>query len=73
MPHIPVKAVETRHVRVKLLFRVRRAISRNMEHLAAQMAAMYNIDATYRLCLKRGNASQQTPAINSLPGTPFIP
>jgi hypothetical protein len=50
MPHITVKTVEIMHVRMKLLFRVRRAISRNMEHLAAQMAAMYNIDAAYRLC-----------------------
>lgn len=52
MPHVTVKIVETKHARVWSLFRVSRAISRNIEHLAAQMAAMYNIDAAYRLCCR---------------------
>ena len=65
MPHITVKTVETRHVRVWRLFRVRRAISRNMEHLAAQIAAMYNSDATYRLCCREvTSVSRHPPSIH---------
>jgi hypothetical protein len=52
MPHTTVTTVEIKHARVWPLFRVRRAINRNIEHLEAQMAAMYKIDAAHRLCCR---------------------